>query len=137
MLIGELADSAGVPARTVRFYERRRLLPKPARADNGYRVYGQESLERLRFIRAAQRAGLTLAEIASIIDLRDQGTTPCGHVENLLLDKLADVRRKRCDLAVLEADLEALIARSRRLDPSDCSASAVCHILQTSADSPC
>ena len=71
MLIGQLADALGIPTRTVRFYERKGLLPEPERAENGYRVYDDTTLARLRFIRTAQAAGLTLAEIASIIGVRD------------------------------------------------------------------
>ena len=69
MLIGQLADALGIPTRTVRFYERKGLLPDPERADNGYRVYDNTTLARLRFIRTAQAAGLTLAEIARFIVL--------------------------------------------------------------------
>ena len=57
MLIGQLADHLGIPTRTVRFYERKGLLPEPERAGNGYRVYDDTTLVRLRFIRTAQAAG--------------------------------------------------------------------------------
>nr|MBA3803603.1 MerR family transcriptional regulator [Acidimicrobiia bacterium] len=66
MLIGQVADALGIPTRTIRFYERKGLVPEPQRADNGYRVYDNTTLARLGFIRSAQAAGLTLAEIASI-----------------------------------------------------------------------
>lgn len=129
MLIGELADAVRLPARTVRFYERRGLLPEPARAPNGYRVYDDTTLARLRFIRAAQTAGLTLAEIASVTKIRDSGTAPCIHVEVLLAHKLDEVRERCRELAVLERELEALIERCSRLDPADCTAGEVCHLL--------
>jgi DNA-binding transcriptional MerR regulator len=131
MLIGELADALGLPTQTVRFYERRGLLPDPRRAPNGYRVYDEATLGRLRFIRSAQTAGLTLAEICSIIDIRDRGTAPCTHVDALLDSKLDEVRERRQQLAALEHDLEQLVERSRRLDPSDCSEGDICQILQT------
>ena len=95
MLIGQLADTLGIPTRTVRFYERKGLLPDPERAENGYRVYDNTTLARLRFIRTAQAAGLTLAEIASIIGVRDDGTTPCSHVDSLLETKLTEVRQRQ------------------------------------------
>ena len=128
MLIGELADAIGIPTRTVRFYERKGLLPDPTRADNGYRIYDEATLARLRFIRSAQTAGLTLAEIASIIHVRDDGTAPCTHVDSLLENKLLDVRQRRRQLAALEDDLAQLLGRSRRLDPADCTAGEICHI---------
>lgn len=133
MLIGELAEALGVPPETVRFYERQRLLPEPERATNGYRLYSDAALHRLRFIRTSQAAGLTLAEIRSIIDLRDQGTVPCSHVSELLETKLADVQRRQRHLAALEVELDQLLKRSHSLDPADCGDDDVCHILTTRA----
>jgi len=128
MLIGQLAREAGILTRTVRFYERRGLLPEPDRADNGYRVYDNATITRLRFIRTAQAAGLTLAEISSIIHVRNDGTAPCSHVDSLLEDKLIEVRERRRQLALLESELAQLLERSRRLDPADCRAGEICHI---------
>lgn len=129
-MIGEVAAAVGVPPRTVRFYERRGLLPEPARARNGYRIYDGSTIDRLRFIRSAQAAGFTLAEIGSIVELRDAGETPCEHVDGLIHAKLADVRSRRRELDALEAELRHLAERSRALDPADCSASSICQILQ-------
>jgi DNA-binding transcriptional MerR regulator len=129
MLIGELADTVGLPSQTIRFYERRGLLPEPVRGANGYRIYDESTLTRLNFIHTAQAAGLTLAEIGSIIDLRDDGNVPCKHVASLLDSKLADVRTRIRSLAVLEAELEEVIERSHRLDPADCTDADICHIL--------
>jgi DNA-binding transcriptional MerR regulator len=129
MLIGELADALGIPTQTVRFYERRGLLPRPDRAPNGYRVYDGATVTRLTFIRTAQSAGLTLAEIGRIIALRDDGTAPCTHVGELLETKIDEVRERRRQLAVLEGELEQLVERGRRLDPADCTDADICHIL--------
>ncbi len=129
MLIGELADTVGLPSQTIRFYERRGLLPEPVRGANGYRIYDQSTLTRLNFIHTAQAAGLTLAEIGSIIDLRADGNVPCTHVASLIDSKLADVRTRIRSLAVLEAELEEVIERSHRLDPADCTDADICHIL--------
>lgn len=129
MLIGELADAAGLPSQTIRFYERRGLLPEPARGANGYRSYDGSTLTRLNFVRTAQAAGLTLAEIGSVIDLRDDGNVPCTHVMSLIGNKLTDVRARISDLSILEAELEALLERSLHLDPADCTGAEICHIL--------
>lgn len=129
MRIGELADRVGVPTQTVRFYERRGLLPAPRRQPNGYRAYGEDAAGRLRFIRTAQAAGLTLAEIKGVLDLRDDGAAPCAHVAQLLDTKLEEVRQRKRQLATLEDQLEQLRQHSRRLDPSDCTDEAICHIL--------
>lgn len=129
MLIGELAAAVGLPSQTIRFYERKGLLPDPERGANGYRTYAESSLTRLHFIGAAQAAGLTLAEIASIIELRDDGTVPCTHVAGLVENKLASVRARIRTLAALETELEALIEGIQHLDPADCSDAEICHIL--------
>jgi MerR family mercuric resistance operon transcriptional regulator len=130
MRIGELARAGEIPTRTVRFYERRGLLPEPRRAANGYRVYDEATVSRLRFIRTAQAAGLTLSEIRAIVEIRNDGTAPCTHVDALLVAKLADIERRRQELAALEADLTRLVDRSRMLDPADCTRGDICHILQ-------
>ncbi|WP_291379388.1 heavy metal-responsive transcriptional regulator [Demequina sp.] len=129
MLIGELSHAVGVTSQTIRFYEREGLLPAPRRTANGYRTYDDSSVSRVLFIRGAQSAGLTLAEIGSVIDLRDVGRVPCTHVVALLGGKLDSVRARQAELRMLEAELERLVARSRILDPADCSDASVCHIL--------
>lgn len=116
---------------TVRLYERKGLLPDADRGANQYRIYDESTLVRLRFIRLAQEAGLTLAEIRSIIELRDDGTAPCAHVATLIDTKLSDVRARIRHLAALQAELERLLERSHVLDPADCANDDICHILAT------
>ena len=129
MLIGELANAVGLPSQTIRFYERKGLLPAPERGANGYRTYDESTLARLRFVQTAQAAGLTLAEIGTIIDLRDDGNVPCAHVVTLINSKLTAVRTRIRDLALLETELDALIDRSQYLDPDDCTDTDICHII--------
>jgi MerR family transcriptional regulator, mercuric resistance operon regulatory protein len=129
MRIGLLADAAGIPARTIRFYERKGLLPHPERSANGYRVYDETALDGLRFIRSAQAAGLTLSEISTIINVRGGGSAPCAHVGGLLEAKLDDVRQRSRELEALENELADLLDRSQQLDPSDCGDRGICHIL--------
>ncbi|HXH78739.1 heavy metal-responsive transcriptional regulator [Nocardioides sp.] len=129
MLIGELAHAAGLPSQTIRFYERKGLLPAAERGANGYRNYDESTLPRLRFVQSAQAAGLTLAEIGTVIDLRGDGNVPCSHVTTLIERKLIEVRARIKDLALLESELKVLIERSHRLDPDDCTDADVCNIL--------
>ncbi|MBP8180003.1 MAG: heavy metal-responsive transcriptional regulator [Acidimicrobiia bacterium] len=130
MKIGELARSCDVPTQTIRFYEKRGLLPEPTRLPNGYRIYDHNSAERIQFIRRSQTAGLTLAEIAGVLKVRAEGQAPCGHVSDLLTTKLGDVQERIEELTVLSEELNALIERSKQLDPADCTASEICHILR-------
>lgn len=129
MRIGEVADAVGVPTQTLRFYERKGLLPHPRRGTNGYREYDASTIARLEFIRSGQAAGLTLVEIATILDLRRDGAVPCAHVQSLLATKLLDVQTRQRELAALETELNNLISRSHRLDPADCTDEAICHII--------
>ncbi len=105
MRIGELAATAGVSAKTIRYYEAMGLLPPPARTVAGYRLYGPADRERLRFIRTARDLGLSLAEIRAILELRDGGQPPCTHVRELLNRKIA----------AIDAQLRALTAWRREL----------------------
>jgi DNA-binding transcriptional MerR regulator len=137
MLIGELAEAVHLASQTIRFYERKGLLPEPSRGANGYRIYDGSTITRVKFIRAAQAAGLTLVEIGSIVDLRDDGHVPCTHVSKLIDAKLADVRRRMSELAILETELKQLLDRSQRLNPADCSDADICHILSASTWPQC
>ncbi len=74
MKIGELAERAGVSAKTVRYYESIGLLAEPERTTSNYRDYGADAVDRLRFIRDSQAAGLTLAEVGSILEMKDAGS---------------------------------------------------------------
>lgn len=127
--IGELSATCGVATQTIRFYERRGLLPEPQRQPNGYRTYDQATIDRIAFIRRAQRAGLTLNEILGVLDVRAEGRAPCGHVAELLTDKLGDVNTQLRELRTLRRELEGLIERSHHLNPADCSENDICHVL--------
>ena len=129
MRIGELAAVAGVPARTIRYYESIHVLDPPDRTPSGYRDYRPDAADRLAFIRAAQAVGLTLGEIRSIVALRDRGQTPCGHVLDLINARAADLDRRIADLQRLRSELGRLADRARRLDPADCNPRRICHLI--------
>ncbi len=120
MRIGEVSDRAGVPAKTIRFWEDRRLLPPPARTAAGYRDYGPAVLERIGFIRHAQAAGLTLDAIGQILGIRDGGQPPCAHVTALITQRLAEVQARLAELARARDQLAALAGRAAAQDPADC-----------------
>jgi DNA-binding transcriptional MerR regulator len=126
MRIGELATATGITTKTLRFYEETGLLPRTERAANGYRDYGPQALSRLDFIRRGQAAGLTLAQIHQVIDIRDAGEAPCHHVYQLLTARLVDVDRQIADLEVLRAALLRRRDHAATADPSSCPADTVC-----------
>jgi MerR family transcriptional regulator, Zn(II)-responsive regulator of zntA len=124
--IGDLAAKAGITTKTVRFYEETGLLPRPDRAANGYRDYEPAVLPRLDFIRRGRAAGLTLAQIREVIEVRDSGDAPCGHVYQLLTERVADVDRHIADLQVLRDTLVRKRDHAKSADPSTCAPETVC-----------
>ena len=120
MRIGEVAGQAGVPAKTIRFWEEQDLLPQPARTPAGYRDYDPAILDRLTFIRQAQAAGLTLGHIRQILHIRDGGQPSCVHVTGLIARRLAEVEARLAELARTRDQLTALAIRAAAQDPADC-----------------
>jgi DNA-binding transcriptional MerR regulator len=129
MRIGALAAATGTTPKTLRFYEQAGLLARPPRTPGGYRDYPPETAGRLTFIRAAQAAGLTLAEIRGILAVRDAGQTPCAHVTALLDHHLADVERRLAELTATRAMLRELRRTAAGTDPATCTESDICRIL--------
>ena len=108
--VGQLAARAGVRTDTIRYYERAGLLPRPHRTDGDHRRYGPADVDRLLFIRGAQRLGLRLAEIRDLIAVRDTGRCPCGPAEVLLREHVAEIDREVARLTVLRDELAGMIA---------------------------
>lgn len=135
MRIGELAEAAGVTAKTVRYYESIGLLAAPGRTGSGYRRYDDVALERLRFIRDAQATGLSLAEIGSVLELKDAGVGACDHTRALLADHLAEVDRQLERLTATRAALADLSRRVAGLDPADCTDPARCQVISRAGGS--
>ncbi len=113
LTIGGLAKAAGVGVETIRFYQRRGLLPVPERPPGGIRRYVEGDVARLRFIKSAQRLGFSLDEIASLLRLEDGAH--CDEARVLAEHKLEEVRARLTDLIRLESVLAGLI--------NECSAS--------------
>jgi MerR family transcriptional regulator, copper efflux regulator len=113
MKIGELASGAGVHIQTVRYYERRGLLPEPERRPSGYRAHGPETLDRLHFIKRAQELGFTLTEIRDLLALRLDPHTPAAAVKARAEAKIADIDRKLHDLERIKHALVHLAGHCR------------------------
>ncbi len=103
MTIGRVAKTAGVPASTLRYYEREGLLDAPVRTAAGYRMYDDQAVERLRFIRAAQAVGFTLDDIRTLLRLDSHES--CGHVQKLLERRIGEVDRKMAELRYVRSAL--------------------------------
>lgn len=114
--IGRLAREAGVPASTVRYYERSRLLRPDGRSEGNYRVYGPEAIVRLRFIRAAQAIGLTLEDITMLLDFRDGRTAPCREVQTLIEERLTELKKRLEQLRHVQAILHSSLRMCRKTE---------------------
>jgi MerR family transcriptional regulator, mercuric resistance operon regulatory protein len=109
--IGALAEAAGVNVETIRFYQRKRLIPEPKRPPGSVRRYGEAQLSRVRFIKSAQRLGFSLGEIAELLKVEDG--THCAEARQLAELRLRDVREKIADLRRIESVLGTLVRRCR------------------------
>lgn len=109
--IGAFAAAAGVNVETIRFYQRKGLLPEPRRAYGSIRRYGASDVARVKFVKSAQRLGFSLGEIAGLLALEDG--THCAEARVVAEQKLEDVRAKLEDLRRIEVVLAQMVERCR------------------------
>lgn len=129
MRISEVAEASGTTTKTLRFYEDQGLLPAADRNASGYRDYTPDVLGRLDFIHRGQAAGLTLAQIKQILGIRDSGTPPCGHVRDLLAERLGDLDTQIAQLVDLRRTLTELHDNAAGVEPDTCPPDQVCRYL--------
>jgi MerR family mercuric resistance operon transcriptional regulator len=126
---GQLARLTGCNIETIRYYEQIGLLPSPRRSEGGHRLYGQDLVKRLSFVRRSRGLGFTLEEIHGLLDLVDGGRYTCAQVECLAREHVHDIQRKIADLRKLKKVLETMA--------SQCSGESVpaCPIIDALLDS--
>jgi MerR family transcriptional regulator, mercuric resistance operon regulatory protein len=120
MWITETAREAGVNTQTLRYYERRGLLPKPPRRGSGYREYSDDAVRVVRFIKRAQELGFSLDEIEELIRLRGVRRGDRHRVRALAERKLADVDQKIAHLQSMRGALDRLVQSCRRGGAAEC-----------------
>jgi len=125
MQIGQLAKETGVSVQTVRFYERGKLLPEPARKESGYRMYGPEHVKRLQFVLQSKALGFSLAEIREILQMRERGHCPCDDVIGFAEKHLKEVQRQIAELSRFEDQLTRALKQWRKAGDRDISADAI------------
>ncbi len=107
---GELAKNCRVNLETIRYYERRGLLPKPPRNQSGYRLFSRDAVRRVRFIKRSQELGFSLREIKELLGLRIRPNTTCADVRKQAETKIADIKAKIQGLRSMQQALERLTA---------------------------
>src|ERR687890_2545995 len=130
MRIGQLAAETGFSVRTIRFYEQSGLLPAPQRTKGGYRVYDQDAVARLRFVRSAQALGLSLAEIAEVLRVRDHQGPPCTYVAKLIETHISALEDRIAELTALRDELRARRPPGAEPDPALCPPEKVCYLIE-------
>lgn len=103
--VAQLAAQVGVRPDTIRYYERVGLLPPPPRTSGSHRRYGPDAVDRLQFIQGAQRLGLRLRDIATLLAVRDTGSCPCEPAEALLRQRVNEIDAELARLTALRVDL--------------------------------
>ena len=126
MLIGELAGCLEINPKTIRYYEGIGLLPDPERTPAGYRAYGEDDVERLTFIKTAQRLGMTLDEIGEILAFRESGERPCGYVREVLGRQVTEIGQRITELCALRDELVAIEALADELPEAE---SGMCQLI--------
>ena len=114
LTIGQLAKQGGVHLETIRYYERRGILPRPPRTGSGYRAFPDEAVRRVRFIKRAQVLGFSLREIEELLTLRGRPGRSCATVQAKATAKIADIDAKLRQLNAMRGALTRLVATCAR-----------------------
>ena len=110
LTIGQLAKRGGVNLETIRYYERRGILPRPPRTGSGYRVFSDEAVRAIRFVKRAQTLGFSLREIEELLTLRARPGRSCASVQAKAKTKIADIDAKLRTLTAMKRALTRLVA---------------------------
>jgi len=124
--IGELARIAGVATSTVRYYERIGLLQPRGRSTGNYRLFDDESVRRLRFIRSAQAIGFTLDDVKVLLSIPASNAVSCRQVQTLIEARLEEIAQRLKDLRHVQRVLKTALAKCRKSERAQC-----CHVMDT------
>ncbi|MFN4261606.1 MAG: heavy metal-responsive transcriptional regulator [Gemmataceae bacterium] len=124
--ISQLAHAANIPTTTVRYYERVGLVEPEDRSAGNYRLYSEESLRKLKFIRAAQAIGFTLDDVKALLSTPSNTAASCRDVQSLIENRLAEVDQRLKDLRHVQRVLRASLEKCKDTEQADC-----CHVIET------
>jgi MerR family mercuric resistance operon transcriptional regulator len=121
LTIGQLAKATRVGVETIRYYERRGLLPEPPRRESGYRQFPLEAVQRIRFIKRAQNLGFSLKEISRLLALSDGQEARCEDVRQFAVEKVREIEMKIDHFTRLKQILSDLVGKCQAKGPlTDC-----------------
>lgn len=128
--IGEASNQTGLSRKTIRYYEEIGLVPPAKRMANGYRIFSEDDLDRLRFIRSARALDFPLEDIEEILAFRDRGEPPCSYVMTLMEEQIDGISQRIFELERLRQELRRLHARGQRLPEDVEMKTCICHAIQ-------
>jgi MerR family transcriptional regulator, copper efflux regulator len=129
--IGRVATSSGVPVKTIRYYEELGLLKPLGRTESKFRLFQPEAIARLTFIKRLQKLGLSLHEIAEILQVYDRGLPPCDEIKHKLEQQLLDIDRRIQELQTLRGEIGSLLGDWSPAE--EARSGEICPILQRSS----
>lgn len=129
--VSSLAKEAGVPVFTVRHYTRIGLISPQYRAENGYRMFGEEDVRHLKFIQNAKELGFTLKEIGDIIDMADHGESPCPLVREIIDSRIRETEQKIRRLEALVGKMRSARSAWKKMEDSVPNGNSVCSLIET------
>jgi DNA-binding transcriptional MerR regulator len=124
--ISQLAIAADVATTTIRYYERIGLMPPEDRSHGNYRLYSDDSLRKVKFIRAAQGIGFSLEDVKALLGVPDSSAASCRVVQPLIEQRLAEVGQRMKDLRHVQKVLKSALEKCRVTERDDC-----CHVIET------
>lgn len=135
MQIKELSQKTGISAKTIRYYEKAGVLPPADRLPNGYRIYGDKDVERVKFSLGLRRLDFSLDDIAEILAMRDRREAPCRVVLDLLSEKAEEISQRIRGLQRLERDLNQLYELGLTFPSDDVEGkNCICHLVTEKAE---
>ncbi|MGH1525383.1 heavy metal-responsive transcriptional regulator [Leifsonia sp. L25] len=127
---GQAAELTGTTRKGLRLYEQRGLLNSPARNSAGYRLYSEDDVSTLRFIRQAQTLGLTLEEINQILSLHRDGTEPCASVRDFLAEHLRHIEEQITHLTRMREAIRAASRADEASASNSATLAAFCSVIE-------
>lgn len=124
--ISQVAKAANLPTTTVRYYERVGLVEPEERSAGNYRLYSEEALRKLKFIRSAQAIGFTLDDVKSLLSTPRNTAASCREVQSLIEERLTEVTERLKDLRHVQRVLRLSLEKCKETERSDC-----CHVIET------
>ncbi len=124
--ISQLAKAADVPTTTVRYYERIGLVQPDDRSQGNYRLYRDDSLRKVKFIRAAQAIGFTLDDVKALLAVPDSSAATCQTIQPLIEERLAEVAKRLKDLRHVQKVLTMALHKCRESERTGC-----CFVIET------